>query len=77
MTQYPAWSDTDTPSRGLPGTAPIPAARTRPPLPPSGAFFWPTRFARFRLWVWRTRHVITGTWFIFTWRLKQRLNRGN
>jgi hypothetical protein len=34
----PAASDSDSPSRGLPGTAPIPAARKRPPLATEGGF---------------------------------------
>jgi hypothetical protein len=34
----PAGSDTDSPVRGLPGTAPIPAVRSRAQLLPSGGF---------------------------------------
>jgi hypothetical protein len=34
----PAASDTDSPTRGVPGTAPVPAGRKRPPLAVTGGF---------------------------------------
>lgn len=37
-TQFPAASNTDSPTRGLPGTAPVPAARSKPPIQVIGGF---------------------------------------